>query len=336
VTAVRAHAPTVKSKIRFVYVLAASHSGSTLLAMLLGSHPDICTVGELKLTALGDVERYRCSCREEIRSCPFWRSIAEDMGRRGMPFDVGDAGTELRSGASRYVSWLLGPLHRGPALEWARDVGLALSPTWRARLARFQERNAILAECICARTGKSVIVDSSKIGLRLKFLLRNPALDVRVVRLVRDGRGVGLAYMDPARFADATDPHLRGGGAGGCRESERLSIAAAALEWRRSNEEADAILGRLDRSQWIEIRYEALCAEPESTLQQLAAFIGVPSRQIPRDFRAFEHHVIGNGMRLDCTSDVRLDERWRTAMPAEDLAVFEAVAGTTKRRLGYR
>ena len=47
--------------VRLVYILAASHSGSTLLAMLLGSHPDVCTVGELKATSLGNVEEYLCS-----------------------------------------------------------------------------------------------------------------------------------------------------------------------------------------------------------------------------------------------------------------------------------
>jgi hypothetical protein len=33
---------------RLAYILAASHSGSTLLSMLLGSHPQIATVGEMK------------------------------------------------------------------------------------------------------------------------------------------------------------------------------------------------------------------------------------------------------------------------------------------------
>jgi len=55
--------------IRLVYIMAASHSGSTLLAMLLNSHPEICTVGELKATSLGDPDSYYCSCRNKIREC---------------------------------------------------------------------------------------------------------------------------------------------------------------------------------------------------------------------------------------------------------------------------
>ena len=66
---------------KLAYILAASHSGSTLLSMLLGSHQQIATVGELKLStkAIGDIDRYRCSCGQFIRRCDFWQKIAANM-----------------------------------------------------------------------------------------------------------------------------------------------------------------------------------------------------------------------------------------------------------------
>jgi len=322
-------------KTRLVYLLAASHSGSTLLAILLGSHPEICTAGELKLTSLGDVDRYLCSCRTKIRECPFWSGIREKMHLRGFDFDISDAGTDLVSGADPYLRRLLRPLHRGPVLEFFRDAALGLSPAWRSRLARFQTSNSALAESICVSTGRNVIVDSSKVAIRLKYLLRNPALDVKVVRLIRDGRGVALAYVDPARFADASDPGLRGGGMGSSREGEKLEIADAALEWRRSNEEADAILAALDPSRWRSVRYEDLCSEPDTTLRSLFSFLDVdPGVGLPQlDFDGL--HVIGNGMRLDSSRMIRLDERWRKALTPAHLRVFDSVAGSLNRRLGY-
>ena len=78
------------------------------------------------------------------------------------------------------------------------------------------------------------MVDSSKVAVRLKYLLRNPELDVKVIRLIRDGRGVALTYMDPAQFADAENPDRRGGGMGGNREDERLPMTQAAYQWRRT------------------------------------------------------------------------------------------------------
>jgi len=324
-----------KKKPRLVYLLAASHSGSTLLAMLLNAHPDVCTVGELKATSLGDPHKYRCSCQQLIKDCPFWNGIRQDMAARGFDFNIMNAGTDFRTGATPYVKKLLKPLHRGPLFELLRDLALNLSPSWRRNLPVILARNQALIECVAGRTGKSVIVDSSKIGIRLKYLLRIPGLEIRVIRAIRDGRGVALTYMDPARFADATDPSLRQGGMGGDRRGERLSMAQAAREWRRSNEEAEHVLQRLPLDQQIVSRYEALCKNPDEAIKRLFSFIGVdPDRRIT-DFRSVEHHIVGNGMRLDSTSEIRLDERWRSSLIPSDLQQFHTEAWAMNAKLGY-
>lgn len=320
---------------RLAYIQAASHSGSTLLAMLLNSHPAVCTVGELKITALGDVQRYRCSCGALILECPFWCGVTADMRAAGFDFDIGQPGTHFGGIESPLARRLLRPLYRGGAFEWLRDAALACTPGWRRFLAVTQARNATLIGSVLAQGGKQVIVDSSKIGMRLRFLLRNPALDVRVVRVKRDGRAVALTYMDPEHFADASNPALRGGGSGASRDAERLDAAAAAREWLRSNEEAEALLAGVAPERRMEISYEGLCGDTEGTLRRIFAFLGVdPAAERP-PFRAAVHHVVGNGMRLDSSSEVRLDERWRTALSAADLRTFDAVAGAMNRRLGY-
>jgi hypothetical protein len=317
------------------YILAASHSGSTLLAMLLNAHPDVVTVGELKATNLGDVTRYRCSCGKLIRECRFWASVSQGMTERGVPFDIGEARTDFRAGVSAYTRWLLRPLHRGRVLEGIRDAALALSPSWRSGLRRVQQRNLALVETLCELTGARVIVDSSKIALRLKYLLRNPAFNIKVIRLLRDGRAVALTYADPAAFADAQDPCLRSGGSGAIGPGKRRSFAQAAREWRRGNEEAENLLATLDPSRWTSIRYEDLCASPRDVLAGVFTFLGLDPGKAAADFRSVEHHILGNGMRLDSTSEVRLDERWKSVLTEDDLRVFQAVAGDLNRRYGY-
>lgn len=323
-------------KVRLVYILAASHSGSTLLAMLLNSHRDVCTVGELKATSLGDPERYRCSCRALIRQCAFWNGISEDLDRQGYRFEVTDAVTDVRSIGSVWVRRVLRPLHRGRVLELVRDIVLAFSPVWRRQYPAIQSLSVAVMRAVLRRTGKQVIVDSSKVALRLKYLLRNRELDVRVIRLVRDGRGVALTYMDPSDFADSRDPSLRGGGMGGDRRGEMLDMAAAAHEWRRSNEEAESVLRYLGRERQFVVRYEDLCTAPESWLPRIFEFIGVDPAAYAQDFRKAEHHVVGNGMRLDSDAEIRLDERWRSALSIGDREVFDRVAGPLNRKLGYQ
>jgi len=322
---------------KLAYILAASHSGSTLLSMLLGSHPQIATIGELKLSskAIGDLARYRCSCGKFILRCDFWQKITEAMAQQNYPFNLVEAGTGYCTVDSRYARWLLGPLHRGELFETLRNVALSISPVYRRQLPEIHKRNATLISTIAKLSKAQVVVDSSKIGLRLKYLLRNPDLDIKVIRLIRDGRAVALTYMNPGDFADAKDPTQRSGGMGGERSNERLTMKKAAYQWRRCMEEAQYVLKRLDKSRWFEVHYEKLCKETETVLGQLFIFLGLEPEKRAKDFRSVEHHVIGNGMRLDTTSEVQLDERWRDVLTEEDLKTFNSIAGVMNRRYGY-
>jgi hypothetical protein len=146
---------------------------------------------------------------------------------------------------------------------------------------------------------------------------------------------VTLTYTDPENFADATAPHLRGGGDGTSRDKERLTPWDAAHEWRRSNEEADALVSGLDPSRYMTVTYEDVCANTPAVLSRLWQFVGVSPFSFGKGWRARNHHVIGNGMRFDSTEEVRLDERWKTELSPEALAVFEGEAGALNRRLGY-
>jgi len=320
---------------QLVYVLAASHSGSTLLAMLLGSHAETCTVGELKVTSLGDAGHYLCSCGQPIRQCTFWQQVHAGMAAQDVSFDIANAATDIRHDPTWYTGRLLRPLHRGALMERLRDAALSLSPTWHRVRAGVQRRNRLLVQIICDLYGAHMLIDSSKVGLRLKYLLRDPELDVRVVRLIRDGRAVALTYRDPHEFADAKDANLRHGGNGDGWAEHGRPIRDGAWEWRRSNEEAECLLRGVDPSRWTDVHYEELCADPDATMDRLFRFLGLdPERRIG-EFRTRAAHVIGNGMRLDTDCSVQTDDRWRSILTAEDLAEFDAVAGDLNRRYGY-
>jgi hypothetical protein len=322
---------------RLAYLLSASHSGSTLMAMLLGAHPEACSVGELKGSSIADAENYRCSCKRLIRQCDFWAKISAAMAEEGFPnFEITQSGTNILAVKSRYARRLLAPLFRGGALELARDTALAFSPAWREHFTSTQKRNVALIRSIQSITRARVIIDSSKAALRLKYLLKIPELDIRVIRIIRDGRAVALTYTDEWTYADASDPALRGGGAGVRRPTARESMADAANEWKRSNEAGDLIRRLVPANHWTQVRYEDLCADPAGTLQRLSSFLEIDPGKIDLNFRSREQHVVGNGMRMDNTSEIRLDTRWQTALSKADLATFDAVAGSLNRSYGYQ
>ena len=73
---------------RIIYIAGASHSGSTLLDMMLNAHPEIISVGEvlklnrIKVAKTGRVKRTRCSCGSAtLLQCEFWSRVNEWIDR---------------------------------------------------------------------------------------------------------------------------------------------------------------------------------------------------------------------------------------------------------------
>lgn len=153
-----------------VYLTGQAHSGSTLLALLLGSHSGAVTLGEAfalserrqrarraALTRRGrtdvlDQLDKPCMCgAPTIRACPFWH----------------DLDARLRA---------LGGLD-------ALDVEHP-SPE------RFARDNRALVESAAASRGAHVVIDSTKSIARLERLREVPGLDVVTVYLTRAPAGV--------------------------------------------------------------------------------------------------------------------------------------------------
>lgn len=325
------------SKQDVAYILAASHSGSTLLALLLDSHPEICSVGELKVGVLGDLDSYLCSCRERLVDCSFWRNVRSEMQASGESFEFHEPNTDIRVTENRHLKRLLRPMVKGPFLEWVRDVLLWLIPAWHRHRRLIEQRNRSFIAALAKLSGAKVVADSSKVGVRLKYLLRDDTVNTRVVRLIRDGRGVALTYIHPSEFADARSEEMRGGGTGDQDAHAALPMTKAAEEWVRANREAEELKARMDPANCIEIHYESLCLNTEETLNDVYRFLGVSpiAADVIRDIDEIEHHIVGNGMRLDRDHTIVLDERWRENLTDRQLEEFDRVAGSTNARYGY-
>lgn len=302
------------------YILGCGYSGSTLLAMLLGSQPEATTVGEMRAPVIGQPETYLCSCGEHIKKCGFWSDVNERMARKGIPhFDITQARLSIHDVENPYVHRLLDPLPRGSVLEAARSTALALSPAWSSHLRSVHHRNGALVEVLREITGAKVVIDSSKIALHLKYLLRSKGLKIKVIYLVRDGRAVLTSML----------------GHGLDRGTREKSVAAAVLLWKRTNEASERVLSEMSSSRWMKLRYEDLCKAPEETLRGICKFLDMDTRQIVLDFRAKQSHILGNEMRLKSGSDIKVDERWRKSLLKEDLEIFEQIGGEMNRKYGY-
>lgn len=300
---------------RIVYIMGHGYSGSTLLTFLLGTHPEIATIGELGIApqAKTTPDEYLCSCHRPVRECGFWQTVSQEMARRGHAFDIWDADLDFRVRGGGVADVILRAVQRGPILETARSVGLAVVPRARRELSRVLSRIQALAEVVTTLRGSHVFLDASKRPERATLMRRGSDMDIRVIHLVRDGRAVSWSTM----------------------KNLGVGPEEAARSWVIDNFASEAARRHFPTANWMRLRHEDVCADPLGTLMKIHAFAGVTPRNGYHNFRGIDQHIIGNRMRLSSTSEIRLDDRWKTALTPDQMAIIESKVAPLNRRYGY-
>lgn len=299
------------SKLPLAYIASPSYSGSTLLTLLLHAHPEIATVGELKWGEI-DLEIYACSCGALLRACPFWRQVSDEMAKRELPFNLQRPPTDFRLREDPVSDRIARARVRGAAFEQIRSGLIATLPGPRRTWPRVAAVNRALIEIILSLENGRVFVDASKDPVRLKHLLDTGDYDVRIIQLVRDGRGVVNSAI----------------------KNEGVTAEHAAREWERTHEQIERLGARFGPDRLLSVRYEDLCRDIKGTLRSIHTFLGLSDTgQPPTTPR--QHHVLGNRMRLQPIREIRVDEKWRAMLPDAALADFQSIGGKRNDRFGY-
>lgn len=300
------------NKRKLVYILSPARAGSTLLTYLLSNHHEIATVGELKATAMGNIDEYICSCGEPILECGFWSKVTHGMKEKGCDFDVSNFGTHYQF-HKLPCSKMIGGTVKGKVYETIRDLYLGTSSECKTRIDAVTRNNKEIINTICEIQNKSIFLDDSKSPIRLKHLIKADIWDIYVINLIRDGRGVVTSYMKTTNY----------------------TITKAVSEWRHICNEIDNVLVLVKPSNVCKIHYEDICNNVDSSLNQLCSFIGCEPFENSQVLDKTNRHILGNSMRLKSTTEITLDERWRNNMIGENLEYFESEVGDLNRKLGY-
>jgi hypothetical protein len=294
---------------RYVLIASNAYSGSTLLSYLLGEHPEIATVSDVSGTRRADrMTDFQCSCRLLMRECPFWLEVRSRMRARGFAdFQLADFGLGFDYSPSALRNRIRTGSLRWGRVEDGRDAVFGLWPPDARAMAELGRRNRAFAEVVLEITKARVFVDASKERLRPRYLRRYVGMEFRVIHLVRDVRGV--VYSTRRRQRKAA-----------------LSTGAIARHWTNTNQAIQRSLRRLPPTASTLVRYEDLCVDPEPTLRRLEEFCGVDPASAYRG-EAPQQHLLGNQIRLNPISEIRLDEQWREALTRTETAHIVATAG---------
>ncbi|MEP7090661.1 MAG: sulfotransferase [Nocardioidaceae bacterium] len=305
--------------VRVLVIGGWGRCGSTLLDMLLGQLDGFVSAGEIReLWLRGCVEDRPCGCGEKFSSCPFWTEVGE---RAYGGWDRLDLETVMRVRYGWDRVWGM------PRLVWSRDHG-----SHSADLAVYTDALRRLLAAISAASGGSVVIDSSKLPTHTVMLQQLPGLDLRMLHLVRDSRGVAYSNQKHENKV-ATDD--------GSTTPPRYGASTSALRYDLYNGLTSA-LGRNADLPYLRLRYEDLTADPERRIREILRHAGVDAdRDLPylhegsADLRP-NHLVDGNPVRFaKGPVRIRLDDEWQRSLSRRDRRTVTALTLPLLRAYDY-
>lgn len=293
-------------------IASTSYTGSTLLAILLGAHREIATIGEL--TGVGrkyDADTFECSCGAMLKECEFFRAVRERVVSKGGEFNYQDFQTRFYGLERRLLrQFLYGSLGNG-ALEVARDSLRKLFPKAEKNIDLWKRQNGLFIESVLEECGCRVFLDAAKQRSRIEFLSAIPNNRFKVIHLVRDVRG----YVNSARKNAGQD------------------LRPAAKHWAHTHREIARIAERFKIERKV-VRYEDLCADTLLSLNEIFSFLGLEKQECYH-FAPEELHLFGNRMRLKRDVEIRLDESWKQELSNRDAAIALKIGERRMEEFGY-
>lgn len=299
-----------------LYLGGWGRSGSTLLECLLAEAHQTVALGEVVwLWERGLGRNELCACGQPFHDCPFWTEVGRtafggwdrvDAARMASLKDAVDRQRRMVHSARR---------HPGPA--------------FRARVREYAGHFQRIYRAAAAITGARVVIDSSKEIPTALALSHLPDLDLRVLHIVRDSRGVAHSWSKVVARPEA-----------GGEPMPQFSPARSTVQWLSGNL---TVVGLAHRGVPVtRVRYEDLVADPAASIEAAWQALALPGRaDVPMvDATTVDlhptHSVAGNPMRFRTgLTQVRADDAWRTEMPERDRRLVTALSYPVLKAFGY-
>ncbi len=304
--------------VRVLFLGGLGRSGTTLLERILGELPGVCPLGEVVHLWRRDVlDDERCGCGDRFSGCQFWQQV----------------GTEAFGGW--HEDQALRVIALRAAVERTRNVPELAAPrlrTMRAHLVKeYTDAYRRVYHAAAAVSGAQVVVDSSK-HASLAFCLRwCPEIDLRVLHMVRDPRGVAYSWTKQ-RSRPESD---------GANDMTRYPPIRSAMLWNTLN----AAFGVLERlgTPLRRLQYEQFLADPVGTVDAIRQFLDLPAEPAALDFLTGGsaqlgqcHSAAGNPMRFTTGRiELRPDDAWKHELPASQRHLVGALTAPLRGAYGY-
>jgi hypothetical protein len=270
-----------------------------VLANLLGQLPGVLNVGEAA-RYLSDSRmiagKVPCGCGQDLESCSFWSTIDRRLAR------------ELQTFGTRYLHMRYLPMLLFPGLFRRFD----------RRARGYRRALTALYRHLVQKTGCTTIVDSSKSPTHAIMISQSADVDLHVIHLVRDPRGVVVSWIRPKQYL------------------QRVSPWTVLARWLVFNLATERLRSRATR--YTLVRYEEFAHNPKAVLERLARSCcdrSDPVSFVQRDGRARmlrQHDLAGNPDKFKSGEILIRERAWK--LPSRLRVPLSLITGPMRWRYG--
>ncbi len=306
-------------KQKVVYIAGAGRSGSTILGNVLGQIEGYTHIGEVYfIWSHGLIHNFLCGCGLPVQACPTWIAVFKDA-YGGM--DRVDPRAMIRQ-FKRYF----GSRNRPPGLN--RSGSSPRTYEQQALVTSLEK----LYHAVGSVNRASVVVDSSKNHLQLSALSMMQNVELYVLHLVRDPRGVAYSNQKVRqRIGNRKDEHM-----------SRLTAWESSAKWLSRNLYVQ-LMARRPGTRYQLLRYEDFIDNPRATLSRLlnwtneTAELSFLHEQSKVDMLVHQHTIFGNPSRFQTGQQItlRLDNAWKSKLSSRDRYLTQLLTLPLFKRFGY-
>lgn len=273
-----------------VYIATLPRSGSTLLGMILGSHPEAFHMGESSYWGKLDPNNILCSCGR--RGCSVLleanSQVTDDDDVKNI-YRACSMIDRIEEPNKQYHPLSL------PDKNQKQDFSLDdLEKSLLASCLGLEKLSRVFRRI----TGRRVIIDNTK-AIRIAERLAGRS-GWRVILLLRDPRGMAFSNKKS-----------------GERKGVPRPISSKIPVYRDFAERATRLLD--GRFPVLYVRYEEICQNPPASIEKVCDFLGIEYTPSMLNFKKDKGHTLmGNRMRFDDNQLIREDLEWKTGLTQEE------------------
>jgi hypothetical protein len=257
------------NKINVIYLMGTGRSGTTALATILGNHHDILTVGEVN-------QFYNEIDSASFTDKSYWNKIKESLVYQ----DLSTIDNEIY------------------ALERHNNILKYLMRFWPSKMPEYQKHQSEMFKLIENENKSAFYLDSSKYVARALLLSKNKNINLKIINLTRDPRGVIWSFRKKVQTTNSPFKTII--------YYYVISIFSQLAIWFY-----------FSRNTVLQLRYEDLTNSTQKSFKKLSNFLNLDLRELQykiqkkKEFKVPEI-IGGNRLKSNKSIVINPDIEWKS------------------------